>query len=1361
MCDLFNLKSIKITRNEIDSLTEIVDDLQIECLSNDIDNLNRDIEKSTQKIDDNQTIADSIDELFDLLYNIKEKTVQTVKNLILQSIWIETEENVQELIAFLLEVISTDILLHPYIFELINELNEKHDESNHLEILLPFITQKLIYCLKNDVNVCEQNLENNTKKKAKKKSNSNVVITTKTAKTHISNKNQYIYAFIYKFYKNRIIEKNTLIESLHNYNFANEYINLWFLPLFAEIDEKNINYILLSNAKNDNQYINDFILSYLPDEMDAYEKMLDNGEPDDWLIKALRNDDVDTVQRQISHVFSKSKKNEITIPFNVFDYYQFRKLNILNYAAVYGSLKCFKYLLLNDHHIDDETFDLAIYGGNIEIIKLADQSIKINKKEKQNDILYAIRKHKNDLFDWLIEKIPNESLLMDSIATESALHGNAHCLTAIIDKGFDITDDRYTNIIQRASKKGFFRFIKFFKEIIINKRNWTRKETKDKIDLNSVYFGNLSIFKLFINDIWSDSICKYNIIKHICFAVKNNYKSIVDYYLNEIIEDEYDISKSINKILKAAIHRNDNNSFHNLLQIVYPLDLSFNINFGYLLQKSIKHDNFEAIREITDIIQKENPFFDFSDGFNEGALLGSNEICQYFLDKKVKINFDSLVDKCKNYGLLNRNIYSIILNKINTKLKTKFLFSVRHAIKKKNYELVDYLFQKNAKCDDALYLAVNKNDIDLVNIVLKYQHDPDLINKVWDDGTALIKAVCNNNIEIVRRLFTVPGVNPSIYYSKGKKIQFPLTIALKKKKIEIINAILDFYGENLQNQNLQLTKAMEIIFSIYMSAKRNDCFMPIINHFLEIKNINPNNLYSSNTKIEIYDIDDDKEEEENSDNEDYMQLHIKKIIENKMTISDIHKKYLVKVGNIDEDEENSLNYENKSANYEIKDVDYFVSDVMTYLEMNYEKEKVDDVDDDDDDSHMTTYKYKKNKSQIPKNVEELGSINSFLLCACARNDVNMVKKLLNLDQIDVNLYSLSNGDTPLITAIKNKNISIVKLLIDHPKININQRTFYNETALSIAVYNKLFAIANTLLINERFHPEDNQMSHIYSISNYNFKKTILSSTHIKLIDLDLSKILHEAIKKNDINLIDIIIQNPFFDKNSISNNDIAFAIKNKSFTIFEKLIKLKDNDVNLHDANDESLLVNAVSVSNEKVIDYILSDEKFDSSKSNIVEAFVKTYSNPRVKKIHNLQKAMIKYKIINKYILLDLIESQTLDVIKLMIKLFEYDKKHDNLIDFNKLLPNGKSYFTSYTCYFNGLEQIFDFLLKNGIDPNMPDSNHLYPLEMAILDNSPELVKYFINTNKIDYSIKIPILKKYRFKKERELDEFEEEEEE
>ena len=36
------------------------------------------------------------------------------------------------------------------------------------------------------------------------------------------------------------------------------------------------------------------IKSYLPDRIDLYEKMLDNGEPDDELTRSLRNDDVDT-----------------------------------------------------------------------------------------------------------------------------------------------------------------------------------------------------------------------------------------------------------------------------------------------------------------------------------------------------------------------------------------------------------------------------------------------------------------------------------------------------------------------------------------------------------------------------------------------------------------------------------------------------------------------------------------------------------------------------------------------------------------------------------------------------------------------------------------------------------------------------------------------------------------------------------------------------------------------------------------------------------------------------------------------------------------------------------------------------------
>ena len=38
-------------------------------------------------------------------------------------------------------------------------------------------------------------------------------------------------------------------------------------------------------------------------------------------------------------------------------------------------LKCFKYLLLNHDEVGEMTFYFAVYGGNVEIIKIVDQKI--------------------------------------------------------------------------------------------------------------------------------------------------------------------------------------------------------------------------------------------------------------------------------------------------------------------------------------------------------------------------------------------------------------------------------------------------------------------------------------------------------------------------------------------------------------------------------------------------------------------------------------------------------------------------------------------------------------------------------------------------------------------------------------------------------------------------------------------------------------------------------------------------------------------------------------------------------------------------------------------------------------------------
>ena len=154
---------------------------------------------------------------------------------------------------------------------------------------------------------------------------------------------------------------------------------------------------------NRNQKLN-FIKPFLPDKIDLYEKMLDSGEPYDTLTKAIRNDDVDTMQSIITSCHINTEKS--FVPFNIFDeILNNQQLNYLNYAASNGSIKCFKYLLLNHDSIDKDTFKFAVYGGNIEIIKIINQEFPIinNNQLFINQILYSITKHRNDILDWILE----------------------------------------------------------------------------------------------------------------------------------------------------------------------------------------------------------------------------------------------------------------------------------------------------------------------------------------------------------------------------------------------------------------------------------------------------------------------------------------------------------------------------------------------------------------------------------------------------------------------------------------------------------------------------------------------------------------------------------------------------------------------------------------------------------------------------------------------------------------------------------------------------------------------------------------------------------------------------------------------
>lgn len=99
---------------------------------------------------------------------------------------------------------------------------------------------------------------------------------------------------------------------------------------------------------------------------------------------------------------------------------------------------------------------------------------------------------------------------------------------------------------------------------------------------------------------------------------------------------------------------------------------------------------------------------------------------------------------------------------------------------------------------------------------------------------------------------------------------------------------------------------------------------------------------------------------------------------------------------------------------------------------------------------------------------------------------------------------------------------------------------------------------------------------------------------------------------------------------------------------------------------------------------------------------------------------------------------------IKLKKVLLDYDKQKNHFIDFNHLLPNGKSFFTQISLEISDLSEIVQFFLDNNADPNLPDKFGVYPLEYAININSYKFVETLVNTEKIDFSVRMKKLKKH-----------------
>lgn len=281
----------------------------------------------------------------------------------------------------------------------------------------------------------------------------------------------------------------------------------------VEIDKKNHQYNNLADKSIISRYIIiSFLLKFSGNEnynniiyyLD-FEQFIDFNNPqslshiDNPFINAIFNDDIDQLQTLISNhkveINKKIIKNRLQI------HKLLKNANLLQYSAFYGSIKCFKYLLINSKNINyTDLFKCSIAGGNSEIIHIIE-----DKSEELNIDLeclhIAIQYMRNDLIDYLINnydiKINGESYI------QCIYSSNYEAMIKIIEIDERQNINEYGNNgstpLDIAAFEGYVDFMKFlllFEEVEIDKLNIFGKT----ILQSATKRNNLDTVKFIINN---------------------------------------------------------------------------------------------------------------------------------------------------------------------------------------------------------------------------------------------------------------------------------------------------------------------------------------------------------------------------------------------------------------------------------------------------------------------------------------------------------------------------------------------------------------------------------------------------------------------------------------------------------------------------------------------------------------------------------------------------------------------------------------------------------------------------------------------------------------------------------------------
>ena len=255
--------------------------------------------------------------------------------------------------------------------------------------------------------------------------------------------------------------------------------------------------------------------------------------PDDDIINAIYHDDYDTLYSILlsKHDFnfdevidedeSYAYENLLRLTNFSFDY------TLLDIAALFGSVKCFKYIFLNMESIPESTALYAIQGGSIEIVQILNQK-DIDFSECFN---LSIRYHQYELAEWILLNCdsydtPLSGCLLYYNFKAFLYYSNHYDLTdQHANDNYPIPSDSY-DALHAACYIGHLPLVKYLIENCkMNKDEKTMYHGVTPLQI-ACQEGNFQIVKYLIEQ----AKVSYEIYPELIMAIQQNNLYVVDYY---------------------------------------------------------------------------------------------------------------------------------------------------------------------------------------------------------------------------------------------------------------------------------------------------------------------------------------------------------------------------------------------------------------------------------------------------------------------------------------------------------------------------------------------------------------------------------------------------------------------------------------------------------------------------------------------------------------------------------------------------------------------------------------------------------------------------------------------------------------